>query len=122
MSVITGIRIGLKIAKRIDRRYRYLDPTNKFIQKYVPPGYRARAFQAKRIADVAIGGGLIYDLLSSELDRFGQKPIRTNPIRQTRDHMEQSRTGRRYSKDKYPSQYCGPTKRKEFRYRSRYRF
>ncbi len=73
MTLISVARIGIKIAKRIDARYRYLDPTNKFIQKYVPPGYRARAFKAKRIADVAIGGGVLYDVLS-EITKHAQVP------------------------------------------------
>ncbi len=53
MALLSGLKQGLKIAGKIDRKYNL----NKiFIQKYVPPGYRSRA---NKIVDIAgsLGGG-----------------------------------------------------------------
>ncbi len=53
MALIQGLKQGLRIAGKIDRKYNL----NKiFIQKYVPPGYRARA---NKLVDIAgtLGGG-----------------------------------------------------------------
>ncbi len=71
MGVITGISQGIKIAKRVERRYRYLDPTNKFIRKFVPPPYRARTRQIK---DILITGGVIYDPVVQLFRAFQKKP------------------------------------------------
>ncbi len=96
MVVVTGIKEVAKIAirayakgKAMDRKYRYLDPTNKFIQKYVPPRYRSGAFRIKRYADIAIGGGLIYDLLNVDYDAQISSPPGKN--RQTRSNFQRSR-------------------------------
>ncbi len=96
MTVITGIRTGLKIAGRIDRKYRLLDPTNKFIQKYVPPNYRARAFKIKKYLDIAIGGGIIYDLLNIDFDSTLQKRPSPNSARKARDYMVKYQSKRGY--------------------------
>ncbi len=68
MTVITGITTGIKIAKRLHRlgtKYKMIDPTNKFIQKYVPPGYRKYAFRVKEAADVILTGGVIYEIIKN---------------------------------------------------------
>ncbi len=94
-GVITVIKLLPRIAKSIDQRYKYLDPTNKFIQKYVPPGYRKTAFKIKRYADIGITGAIIYDLVNSDNSGIQKKqqPYKTG---QTRSYMEQP-----FSKSKY---------------------
>ncbi len=109
MSVITGIRIAARTISRIDRRYRLLDPTNKFIQKYVPPGYRARAFRVKKYLDVGIGAAIIYDLLNTDGDGSVSQQPQTYQKRQARNYMEQSGTRRKYS-TKYKSRSGCPTR------------
>ncbi len=106
MVIVTGIRqalsIAVRVAKRYDAKYRYLDPTNKFIQKYVPPGYRKRAFQAKRYIDVAIGATLIYDLLNIGGDGEISKRPSPGKQRKARSYLQQSRSR---SKFRYSSSY-----------------
>ncbi len=56
MSIIA---VGTRIFN-IAQKYKMIDPTNKFIQKYIPPGrMRHKAFQFKEAVDFGIGGGLI---------------------------------------------------------------
>ncbi len=95
MAVITGIVQGIKIAQRIERKYRYLDPTNKFIQKFVPPPYRDRA---RYIKDILITGGVIYDPIL-EIYRAFQKP-RYQQDRQARIHMDRFGNGRKFGTTK----------------------
>ncbi len=104
MTIVTGIKIAARIYKgykkgqALERKYRYLDPTNKFIRKYVPPGYRSRAFKIKRYLDIAIGGGLVYDLLDIDFDALlPKKNVRTGKIRQTRNYLVKSRSKRKYT-------------------------
>ncbi len=119
MVIVTGIRqavsIAVRVAKRYDAKYRYLDPTNKFIQKYVPPGYRKRAFQAKRYIDVGIGATLIYDLLNNDGNgSISQRPP-SGKFRKTRNNFQQSRRGRKFSyKSSYRPKRCYG--RRKFRY------
>ncbi len=111
MGVITGITTGIRIAKRIESRYRYLDPSNKFIRKFVPPAYRTRTRQIK---DILITGGVIYDA-AIELHRaFQKKPkYASNKYNQTRNQFEQfgSQSKRRY---KYRRDYCRRTPRRKY--------
>ncbi len=68
MSFVPGIISrgyrGYRYLKRVDQKLHYTDPTNKFIQKYVPPGYRAQAFRFNKYAKIATSGGLIYDVIA----------------------------------------------------------
>ncbi len=60
MTITAGIRQGLKLAGKIDRKYNL----NKiFIQKYVPPGYRKTANKIVDIAGIIGGGYGIYNAL-----------------------------------------------------------
>ncbi len=99
-----AIRTSVKTLIRIDKRYRYLDPTNKFIQKYVPPGYRKRAFKIKRYVDVAIGGALIYDVIDEIYNGFqtGNGPKAYKQYKTYRGHKYyNTRSNKYYSADKY---------------------
>ncbi len=62
MTLLTGLRTGIKLAGRIDRKYNI----NKiFVDKYVPPGYRKLT---RQIFDAAgfIGGGYgLYNVIQS---------------------------------------------------------
>ncbi len=105
MAVITGITQGIKIAqkvfrygKKIDRKYSNLDPTNKFIQKFVPPPYRARV---RLIKDILITGGVIYDIATIDWNGFQTRIPRTAQTRQTRDYMEQSGSRRKFGSTNY---------------------
>ncbi len=112
MSVITGITTAVRIAKRIDRRLRYLDPTNKFIQKYVPPGHRRRAFQIKRIADTFIVGGVIYEEIGNYVRGLQKKSQFTSrKFRQTRNYMEQPSSGRFQQTNYTARKRCPPRRR-----------
>ncbi len=121
MSVITGIRTALKITGRLERRFRLLDPTNKFIQKYVPPGHRRLAFKVKKYLDVGITAGIIYDLLN--IDEDANKRVRTpsGAQRKTRNYMEQSQPKRKYDPEYSYYNYgrkpkfCRPTKYRRYR-------
>ncbi len=62
MSVVRGIRTGLKIAGRIDQKYNI----NKiFVNKYVPPGYRKLTNRIFDIAGTAAGGYGLYGAIQS---------------------------------------------------------
>ncbi len=62
MSVVRGIRTGLKIAGRIDQKYNI----NKiFVNKYVPPGYRKLTNRIFDIVGTAGGGYGLYQGLSN---------------------------------------------------------
>ncbi len=95
-GVITVVKLIPRILKRFDQRYKYLDPTNKFIQKYVPPGYRKTAFKIKRYADIGITAAIIYDLANT--DNSARIPQKQQPYKtgQTRNYMEQYRSKRQY--------------------------
>ncbi len=105
-GVITVIKVLPRILKTIDQRYKYIDPTNKFIRKYVPPGYRKTAFKLKRYADIGITGAIIYDLVNSDNSGIQKKqqPYKTG---QTRDYMEQP-----FSKSKYNNRYTYSKRRR----------
>ncbi len=90
MAVITGIRTVLRVSKRLEYKYRLLDPTNKFIQKYVPPPYRKNV---RILKDILITGGVIYDPIL-EIYRAFQKKPRSGSVKQTRNYMEFPRSGR----------------------------
>ncbi len=49
------IRYGLK---RID----YVNPANKLVSKYAPPGWRNTLFKAVKLSEAAIGGKTAYDI------------------------------------------------------------
>ncbi len=60
MTILTGIRTGLRLASRIDRKYNL----NKiFVEKYVPPGYRKLVNRFFDIGLTLSGGYGIYNAL-----------------------------------------------------------
>ncbi len=85
----TAARIAIEIARKTlytGRRIDYTSPSNKFISKFVPPGYRRRAFQINKVAEIATAGGLIYQI-ATFLSNLGedspgnaiQTPFRKQP-------------------------------------------
>ncbi len=94
VQIVSQIPKIVKLIRRLDQKYRYLDPTNKFIRKNFPPQWRQRAFRLKRYGDIAITGGVIYEGLTSG----GNGKVRQTryPFRKKRSYMEQSRSKRFY--------------------------
>ncbi len=116
MTVVTAIKTGLQVAKTLRRygeKYRYIDPTQKFIQKFVPPPYRR---PARIITDAAIGGGIIYDVISFLEQEYGQKPVRPYTAKQTRNSFQQPSAKRGYSSEYYTNRRSS-NRRREFCYR-----
>ncbi len=120
MPVISGIVTGIKFAhkaykfsRRMGRKYQYLDINEKFIRKYVPPGYRKPARYAMQIA---IGGGIAYDLLGFFGDELRvAPPVRSPPVQQKRKYMVKSK-----SKRQCPTDYYYNTRSRSCRRRQRY--
>ncbi len=122
MPVISGVIQAVKIAQRIGIKYRYLDPTNKFIRKFVPPGYRKRAFQAKQIIDVLIVGGVISNAIGDYYRGLRKRTFTpSSQIRKRRNYMEQPGSKQfnnyrnRYSNRRRQPNYCKPSR--NWRYR-----
>ncbi len=100
MAVITGITTAVKIVRLVAQRYKYLDINRKFIRKYVPPAYRRKA---EIISDVLITGGAIYQAANYISNAIPKKRLRQyNYIRQTRNYMDKSQSGRQFRR------YCPP--------------
>ncbi len=81
---IRAITAGLKLGRKLyayQQKYKYLDPTEKFITKFVPPGYRNKARIA---AGLGVGGSILYDIYELINNGF-QSP-------------EQPQTGKQYQK------------------------
>ncbi len=113
MAVITGIVTGIKIAKRLHRlgtKYKMIDPTNKFIQKYVPPGYRKYAFRVKEAADIILTGGVIYEIIKNYPS--GKKPVRSPNNGKVRNNFYPTRSRQfGYSSRNYYERCKRPRKR-----------
>ncbi len=119
MTVITGITTAIRIAKRLDRKYSNLDPTNKFITKFVPPGYRKNV---RILKDILITAGVIYDPiveLYREFSKSTKKPPGT--LGERGNYMEQSgskrfgyQTGGYYNRRRFPN-YCRPSRNRRYR-------
>ncbi len=103
MTVITGIKTAVQIAARINTKYKYLDPTNKFIQKFVPPGHRDLAWKIKKYIDIGIGGGIIYDLLDIDWSALQTQQPKTGEFGKTRNRMDFAKS-RRFKRRK--NCYC----------------
>ncbi len=118
MPVITVISQGLKIAQKlykISMKYKMLDVNQKFIRKYVPPGYRR---QAEFAVETLIGGGLLYQAVDFAYYAL-QTAKRPTPGKsgKTRNYMEQTRGRLGYAR--YSTSYRD--KRRYCRRRSPYR-
>ncbi len=118
MALITVIRTGINIAKKAGYLYRridYTNPVNKLISKYVPPAYRRNAFRIQKVAETALVGGLLYDIIDLADIAIPKKP-QTYQKRQTRNNMVQpgSRYRNRYAYNS--SRFRCPPKRKKFGY------
>ncbi len=114
MALVAIIREIVRGGIYLSRRYKYLNPTDKFIRKFVPPGYRKTATRFARAGEIITTGGIIYEGITGENIGFG--PQRKSPRqyyqkRQTRNNMVQSRSRRRNS------EYCYP---RRTRYRPKY--
>ncbi len=118
MTVITGITTAIRIAKRLDRKYSNLDPTNKFITKFVPPGYRKNV---RILKDILITGGVIYDPVVELIRGFQKKSQSpTGEIGKGGNFMEQSKSGRfKYQtgynnrRNRFPN-YCRPSRNRRY--------
>ncbi len=106
MALVTIIKEVAKVAIRINRKYKYLNINDKFVRKYVPPGYRKSATRAIRIAEGITLGIPIYEALDFALQK--QKLPTSDPYRKTRDYMEQSGP-KRFQRTNYRSRdWCKP--------------
>ncbi len=99
MAVVTIIREIVRTAIRINKKYKYLNINDKFIRKYVPPGYRQQATRLARIGEGVALGIPIYEAIESGLRPTRNPSYRQN--RQTRDNMEFPSTRRQFYKKRY---------------------
>ncbi len=119
--VVQAAKAGIRIAKRLGylgRRIDYTNPTNKFISKYVPPGYRKHAFRIQKAAEYATAGGLISELYNFVSDYYAVPKSSfikapSGEFGKTRSNMV--KTGRRFRKSR--REYCRRRPR-----RNRYRY
>ncbi len=120
-AIQTAIRIGqqiYKVQRTFDRKVFFANPTNRFIRKFVPPGYRAKAYRFARYGEISAGAGLIYDQLLTESEDFGipsSTPSRPDKKRQTRGYLEQSSSRRQFT-NQYTSRKRCPVRRQRYRY------
>ncbi len=106
-TVTRAVQIGRKIYN-LQQKYKYLDPTEKFITKFVPPGYRN---YARIAAGVGVGGSILYDVYQLINDGF------QTPIVPTADKRDKKRNGNKFS---YRSRYkYGPVYNRRYRRRCR---
>ncbi len=114
MALITVVKTGLKIAQRLSNKYKYLDLNQKFIQKYVPPGYRGIASFA---TETLVGGGLLYQIVDfAYIAIQNAKQRDTTKPGETRDYMEQPGARRKYG-NQYNARYRGRCIIKKPKYR-----
>ncbi len=105
MVIAGAVRIA-SVAKRLSVKYKYLNPTDKFIRKYVPPNYRGKATRIARYGEIATTGGVIYDVIS-EIGNALQKPQQNAPGQQYQTYNRQSRRTRSGYKNRYnPDKRC----------------
>ncbi len=103
MAIISIVSRVAQTALRLNRKYRYLSINEKFIRKYVPPGYRKEARQIAKFADVTGIGGLIYNSLDWYLSGLQKKVYPSGQNRQTRNYM----VGPGYRRKQYHNkEYC----------------
>ncbi len=105
---LAAIRTGVKFvqtAQRISKKYQYINPTDKFIRKFVPPNYRSKATRFARYAEAGSFGGIAYeiaqDLLSDGTSNPNAIPKRfpsrnANPQRKTYNRFKRSSNRRSY--------------------------
>ncbi len=99
MALVTIIKEIVKVGIKLNRKYKYLNVNDKFIRKYVPPGYRKSATRAIRIGEGIAIGFPIYEAIESGLRKTQNAVPYQN--RQTRKYMESPRSGRfKYTSDK----------------------
>ncbi len=110
MVLAGAIRVGARIAK-FNRKYQYLNPTDKFIRKFVPPNYRAKATRFARYAEAGSFGGLAYeiaqDLLSdgtSDPNAFQKRNVKYPARKQNKTYSGR----RRYSRHARKRKHCPP--------------
>ncbi len=79
MAIGTVLREGFRIGQAIwktqrtfDRKVFFANPTNRFIRRFVPPGYRKKAYRFARYAEISAAAGYIYD--SIQQDQSAQIP------------------------------------------------
>ncbi len=122
MSVITvAFRVAktvLRFSKRATDRGTKYNPSMRFAELF-PPNYRPYVRDIVRGADIALSGGLIAEIIGTDLDGISQKQ-KYYKKRQARDNFQQSRYTGRYSSN-YSTSRRRPTCKQEPRYRSRYR-
>ncbi len=114
MPVISGITRAVSIARKLSGRYKYLNPTDKFIRKFVPPNYRGKATRFARYAEIATTGGVIYDFAREMMNASIRSP-QTGQFRETRNRMVRpGRYGVRRRPSKDPCRRYTSRKRKHF--------
>ncbi len=105
----TGYRV-YKLSKKFDKKVLYLDPTNKFIQKYVPPGYRKQAFKIYKYAQFAIAGGVLYDVINELTGGTSYvKPPAYQPEKE-RSRFFGNYSGKYKYASRYNNKYCRPSR------------
>ncbi len=118
MPVITVVTTGLRVLKRaaqLGQKYKYLDLNQKFIRKYVPPGYRKHAEFA---LETFIGGGLLYQIVDYAYYAFQtEKGSTPGQPGKTRDNMVKTRGRFGYSRysNRYRRKRCYSRRRSPYR-------
>ncbi len=75
--VLSVVARGVKFvqtAQRFGKKYQYINPTDKFIRKFVPLNYRSKATRFARYAEAGSFGGLAYELASDLLSDGTSNP------------------------------------------------
>ncbi len=88
MPIVPIIRQIIATAIKINRKYKYININDKFVRKYVPPGYRKSATRIIRISEAVAVGIPIYEGIQEI--RRGKK-IRYPQARKTRNSNFQTR-------------------------------
>ncbi len=102
------------------RRIDYVNPANKLVSKFAPPGYRKGLFKLVKASELFIGGKTAYDIyvfMTAE-DSPGNA-VQTPYVKRPKTYQPDKARGR-YSVRKY-SRYCRPSDTYQSRRRSRSR-
>ncbi len=101
MVLAAGLRV-VRTVQRFNRKYQYLNPTDKFIRKFVPPNYRGKATRFARYAEAGSFGGIAYEIAQDLLSDGTSNPNAV-PKRTLNERRRFSKT--RYRRGRYSNKY-----------------
>ncbi len=110
------------VVQRLNKIGQRSDPTNMFIDRYFPPHLRLPAKRWNRYAQIAISGGLIYDIIHDNWNAISPKQ-RQAPNRLQQKYSKQPsdrsgqykyRSGSSYYRRQRNSRYCKPSRKRMY--------